>query len=80
MATGAGQAEWEQAHGKEKVKVCLDLDRPSHGRSLASELNRGLIEVRDSCTRACARTFLQCVNYVLYSRVRNFLLQVIEHK
>jgi hypothetical protein len=33
MATEAGLAEWEQTHGKKKVKVCLDIDRPSHGRS-----------------------------------------------
>jgi hypothetical protein len=26
-----GLAEWEQTHGKKKVKVCLDIDRPSHG-------------------------------------------------
>jgi hypothetical protein len=24
-----GSAEWEQTHGKKKVKVCLDIDRPS---------------------------------------------------
>src|SRR5260370_16604472 len=23
----------EQTHGKKKVKVCLDIDRPSHGRT-----------------------------------------------
>jgi len=33
MATGAGLAESKQTHRKEKVKVCLDIDRPSHGRS-----------------------------------------------
>jgi len=28
-------AEWEQTHGKKnkKVKVCLDINRPSHGRT-----------------------------------------------
>ena len=29
-----GLAEGEQAHGKKKAKVCLDINRPSHGRSL----------------------------------------------
>ena len=28
-----GLAEWEQTHGKKKEKVCLDINRPSHGRS-----------------------------------------------
>ena len=27
-----GLAEWEQTHGKKKAKVCLDINRPSHGR------------------------------------------------
>jgi hypothetical protein len=42
-----GLAEWEQTHGKKKeirrkeerktkVKVCLDIDRPSHGRTLGT--------------------------------------------
>jgi hypothetical protein len=26
-------AEWELIHGKKKMKVCLDINRPSHGRS-----------------------------------------------
>jgi hypothetical protein len=29
-----GLAEWEQTHGKKKAKVCLDINRPSHGRTL----------------------------------------------
>ncbi len=28
-----GLAQWQQTHGKKKVKVCLDINRPSHGRS-----------------------------------------------
>jgi hypothetical protein len=28
-----GLAEWGQSHGKKKMKVCLDLNRPSHGRN-----------------------------------------------
>jgi hypothetical protein len=28
-----GLAEWEQTHGKKKAKVCLDINRPSHGRT-----------------------------------------------
>jgi hypothetical protein len=27
-----GLAEWEQTHGKKKANVCLDINRPSHGR------------------------------------------------
>jgi len=30
-----GLAEWEQSHGKKKAKVCLDINRPSHGRTYA---------------------------------------------
>ena len=32
-----GLAEWEQTHGKKKEKVCLDINRPSHGRSYKGE-------------------------------------------
>src|ERR1700688_1108128 len=28
-----GLAESEQTHGKKKEKVCLDINRPSHGRT-----------------------------------------------
>ena len=28
-----GSAEWKQTHGKKKARVCLDINRPSHGRS-----------------------------------------------
>ena len=28
-----GLAEWEQTHGKNEAKVCLDINRPSHGRT-----------------------------------------------
>src|SRR5580765_3797360 len=28
-----GLAEWELIHGKKKMKVCLDVNRPSHGRT-----------------------------------------------
>src|SRR5260221_13114109 len=31
-----GLAEWEQTHGKEKSEVCLDINRPSHGKSFAA--------------------------------------------
>jgi hypothetical protein len=33
MATEAAWLKWEQIHGKKKMKVCLDINRPSHGRS-----------------------------------------------
>ena len=32
-----GLAEWEQTHGKKKTKVCLDINRPSHGRTYPTE-------------------------------------------
>ena len=28
-----GLAEWKQDHGKKKEIVCLDINRPSHGRT-----------------------------------------------
>jgi hypothetical protein len=28
-----GLAEWEQTERKKKEKVCLDINRPSHGRT-----------------------------------------------
>ena len=37
MATGAGLAKWKQTHGKKKLKVCLDINRPSHGRTWVVE-------------------------------------------
>jgi hypothetical protein len=40
-----GLAEWEQTHGKKKVKLCLDINRPSHGRSWALR-DRNRWEVR----------------------------------
>ena len=39
MATGAGLAKWKQTHGKKKLKVCLDINRPSHGRTYPVEGN-----------------------------------------
>jgi hypothetical protein len=33
-----GLAEWQQTHGKKKVEVCLDINRPSHGRSCPKSL------------------------------------------
>jgi hypothetical protein len=43
-----GLAESEQTHGKKKEKVCLDINRPSHGRTYPdshyeSEGSRGLV-------------------------------------
>jgi hypothetical protein len=35
MATEAAWLKWEQTHGKKKAKVCLDINRPSHGRTYA---------------------------------------------
>ena len=29
----ATEAAWELIHGKKQMKVCLDINRPSHGRS-----------------------------------------------
>ena len=33
MATEAARLNKEQTHGKKKEKVCLDITRPSHGRT-----------------------------------------------
>ena len=32
MATEAAWLHKEQTHGKKKEKLCLDINRPSHGR------------------------------------------------
>jgi len=33
MATEAAWLKWEQTHGKKKAELCLDINRPSHGRT-----------------------------------------------
>jgi len=33
MATEAALLNKKQTHGKKKEKVCLDINRPSHGRT-----------------------------------------------
>src|SRR5258705_6668785 len=40
-----GLAQWQQTHGKKKVKVYLDINRPSHGRTLFSPGLHGKITV-----------------------------------
>jgi hypothetical protein len=39
-----GLAESEQTHGKKKAKVCLDINRPSHGRTYL-HLDSGLTAI-----------------------------------
>ena len=39
MATEAAWLNQEQTHGKKKEKVCLDINRPSHGRTWEAPLN-----------------------------------------
>ena len=38
-----GLAEWGESHGKKKVKVCLDLNRPSHGRTYPKNCRAGVL-------------------------------------
>ena len=40
-----GLAQWQQTHGKKKVKVCLDINRPSHGRTWEG----WSVEYREKC-------------------------------
>jgi hypothetical protein len=35
-----GLAEWEQTERKKKEKLCLDINRPSHGRTYPLSLER----------------------------------------
>jgi len=45
MATEAAWLNKEQTHGKKKEKVCLDINRPSHGRTCEnSEAAKGNIK------------------------------------
>jgi hypothetical protein len=37
MATEAAWLHKEQTHGKKKEKLCLDINRPSHGRTYRSK-------------------------------------------
>jgi hypothetical protein len=41
-------AEWEQTHGKKKAKVCLDINRPSHGRTFKYDESPDCIILRTS--------------------------------
>ena len=37
-----GLADWELIHGKKKMKVCLDINRPSHGSWRQARLHIGI--------------------------------------
>ena len=47
MAAEAARLNKEQTHGKKKEKVCLDITRPSHGRTWPQE-RRVPVECRGS--------------------------------
>jgi hypothetical protein len=53
-----GLAEWEQTERKKKEKVCLDINRPSHGRTLqvdAAESSTATGPYRAAFVEAIAR-------------------------
>ncbi len=63
-----GLAEWEQTQGKKTVKVCLDIDRPSHGGlDLGIEFARGPW-VSSRCLKSPRHKDIT-IGRVLYSRL-----------
>ena len=64
-----GLAEWKQAERNKKAKVCLDIDRPSHGRTFGNALLGCRLHVFDETRQITTLALSVCIHATLLARL-----------